>query len=106
MVVVHYILCSISKVTFKPVEEYASNTIIFRSFFQKDMMIYRIKGFAEIEKSCYGFLLVFKRIYNIIMEFGYCMYARVFLSLMKVYSLLKTTFSNILDIEDNSDMGL
>ena len=25
---------------------------------------------------------------------------------MKVYSLLKTTFSNILDIEDNSDMGL
>ena len=85
MVVVHYILGSITKVTFEPVEGYASNTIIFK-FFQKDMMIYRIKGFAEIEKSCYGFLLIFKRIYNIIMppppimEFGYCMYGRVFLS--------------------------
>ena len=79
MVVVHYILGSITKVTFKPVEGYASNTIIFK-FFQKDMMIYRIKGLAEIEKSCYGFLLIFKRMYNIIMEFGYCMYGRMFLS--------------------------
>ena len=79
MVVVYYILGYITKVTFKPVEGHASNTIIFK-FFQKDMMIYRIKGFAEIEKSCYGFLLIFKRIYNIIMEFGYCMYGKVFLS--------------------------
>ena len=61
MVVVHYILGSITKVTFKPVEGYASNTISFK-FFQKDMMIYRIKGFAKIEKSCYGFCLFSKNL--------------------------------------------